>query len=54
MKVSYFKTQWWRLLIALVCLVMCCVYVFKPSPVIEYSNQCQIQLMHSYLVFQKL
>lgn len=32
MKVSYFKTQWWRLLIALVCLVMCCVYVFKPSP----------------------
>ena len=32
MKVSYFKTQWWRLLIALVCLVMCCIYIFKPSP----------------------
>lgn len=32
MKVSYIKTQWWRLLIALVCLVMCCVYVFKPAP----------------------
>ena len=32
MKVSYFKTQWWRVLIALVCLVMCCIYVFKPSP----------------------
>lgn len=32
MKVSYLKTQWWRLLIALVCLVMCCIYVFKPSP----------------------
>lgn len=30
--VSYFKTQWWRLLIALYCLVMCCVYAFQPSP----------------------
>ena len=32
MKVSYFKTQWFRLLIALFCLVMCCVYAFKPAP----------------------
>jgi type VI protein secretion system component VasK len=32
MKVSYFKTQWWRLLIALLCLVMCCIYAFKPAP----------------------
>ena len=30
--VSYFKTQWWRLLIALYCFVMCCIYVFKPAP----------------------
>ncbi len=30
--VSYFKTQWFRLLVALVCLVMCCVYAFKPAP----------------------
>lgn len=30
--VSYFKTQWFRLLIALVCLVMCCIYAFKPAP----------------------
>ncbi len=30
--VSYFKTQWWRLLIALICLVMCCVYTFSPAP----------------------
>ena len=30
--VSYFKTQWWRLLIALFCLVMCCIYAFKPAP----------------------
>lgn len=31
-EVSYIKTQWFRLLIALVCLVMCCIYVFKPAP----------------------
>jgi type VI protein secretion system component VasK len=30
--VSYIKTQWWRLLIALYCLVMCCIYAFKPAP----------------------
>ena len=30
-KVSYFKTQWWRLLIALFCLVMACVYALKPA-----------------------
>lgn len=30
--VSYFKTQWWRLLVALACLVMACVYAFKPAP----------------------
>ena len=30
--VSYFKTQWWRLLIALFCLVMAFVYMFKPAP----------------------
>ena len=30
--VSYFKTQWFRLLIAIVCLVICCVYAFKPAP----------------------
>jgi hypothetical protein len=30
--VSYWKTQWWKLLVALFCFVMTCVYVFKPSP----------------------
>ena len=30
--ISYFKTQWWRLLIALFCLVMACFYMFRPSP----------------------
>lgn len=29
--VSYFKTQWWRLLIALFCFVMACIYAFKPA-----------------------
>lgn len=31
-EVSYIKTQWFRLLIALFCLVMCCIYAFKPPP----------------------
>jgi type VI protein secretion system component VasK len=31
-EVSYIKTQWFRLLIALFCLVMACVYAFKPAP----------------------
>ena len=30
--VSYIKTQWWRLLIAIFCLVMCCTYAFSPAP----------------------
>ena len=30
--VSYFKTQWWRLLIALFHFVITCIYVFKPAP----------------------
>lgn len=31
-EVSYIKTQWFRLLIALFCLVMACVYAFQPAP----------------------
>ena len=31
-EVSYIKTQWWRLLIALYCIVMACVYAFQPAP----------------------
>jgi hypothetical protein len=30
--ISYIKTQWWRLLIALFSLVMACIYIFKPAP----------------------
>ena len=30
--VSYWKTQWWRLLIALFCFVMACIYALKPAP----------------------
>ena len=30
--ISYIKTQWWRLLIALFCLVMTLVYMCKPCP----------------------
>jgi type VI protein secretion system component VasK len=31
-EVSYIKTQWFRLLIALFCLVIACIYAFKPAP----------------------
>lgn len=31
MEVSYIKTQWWRLLIALFCLVMACIYALQPA-----------------------
>ena len=31
-KVSYIKTQWFRLLIALFCFVMACIYAFRPAP----------------------
>ena len=31
-KVSYIKTQWLRLLIALFCFVMACIYAFRPAP----------------------
>lgn len=29
--VSYFKTQWFRLLVALICLVIACHYAFQPA-----------------------
>jgi hypothetical protein len=30
--VSYWKTQWFNIAVALICLVMCCVYTFSPAP----------------------
>ena len=29
--VSYIKTQWWRLIIALFCFVMACIYALQPA-----------------------
>lgn len=29
--VSYIKTQWWRLLLALFCFVMACIYALQPA-----------------------
>ena len=29
--VSYIKTQWWRLVIALFCFVMACIYALQPA-----------------------
>ena len=31
-KVSYIKTQWFRLLVAIICLVVALIYAFKPAP----------------------
>lgn len=31
MPVSYIKTQWWRLFIGVVCLVIACTYIFSPA-----------------------
>ena len=31
-KVSYIKTQWFRLLVSLFCFVMACIYAFRPAP----------------------
>ena len=31
-EISYIKTQWFRLLIAIACLVVALIYAFKPAP----------------------
>lgn len=31
-EISYFKTQWFRLLVAIICLVVALIYAFKPAP----------------------
>jgi hypothetical protein len=31
-KISYIKTQWFRLLVAIICLVVALIYAFKPAP----------------------
>lgn len=31
-KVSYIKTQWFRLLVAVFCFVMACIYALRPTP----------------------
>lgn len=53
-EVSYIKTQWFRLLIALVCLVMCCIYVFKPAPevlTVEALDEVMSNMLNANLYF---
>lgn len=53
-EISYIKTQWWRLLIALFCLVMCCIYAFKPSPevlTVEALDEVMSNLLTASLHF---
>ena len=45
-EVSYIKTQWWRLLIAIFCFVMACIYGFRPSP--DTSTVEGLDQMFSY------
>lgn len=52
--VSYIKTQWFRLLVAIVCLVMACVYMFKPSPdttTVEGLNTLITYMLNAGLYF---
>ena len=52
--VSYIKTQWFRLLIAILCLVMACIYIFKPSPdttTIEGLNTLITYMLNTGLYF---
>lgn len=53
-EVSYIKTQWFRLLIALYCLVMCCIYAFKPAPevlTVEALDEVMSNLLTASLHF---
>lgn len=53
-EVSYIKTQWWRLLIALYCLVMACVYAFQPAPevlTVETLNEMMSNMLTASLQF---
>lgn len=53
-EVSYIKTQWWRLLIALYCLVMACVYAFQPAPevlTVETLNDMMSNMLTASLQF---
>lgn len=52
--VSYIKTQWFRVLVAIVCLVMACVYMFKPSPdttTVEGLNTLITYMLNTGLYF---
>ncbi len=52
--VSYIKTQWFRLLVAIFCLVMACVYMFKSSPdttTIEGLNTLNTYMINAGLHF---
>ena len=53
-EVSYIKTQWFRLLIALYCLVMACVYAFNPTPevlTVEALNEVISNMLTASLHF---
>lgn len=53
-EISYIKTQWFRLLIALYCLVMCCIYAFKPAPevlTVEALDEVMSNLLTASLHF---
>jgi type VI protein secretion system component VasK len=53
-EVSYIKTQWFRLLIALFCLVMCCIYAFKPAPevlTVEALDEVMSNMLTAILQF---
>jgi hypothetical protein len=52
--VSYIKTQWWRLLIALFCFVVSCIYALQPAgdpTTIEGLNQDLVNMVSAGIYF---
>lgn len=52
--VSYFKTQWFRLLVAIICLVIACYYAFQPAAdpmTMEGLNKTLSDIVNANLYF---
>ena len=47
-EISYLKTQWFRLIIAVICLVVCCVYAFKPAADTATIEGLETQMSYSF------
>ena len=56
-EISFIKTQWFRLVIAVFCLVMTCIYAFKPAPeilTVEALREVMYNILIASLYFSGL